>query len=55
MIKNTNYVELNDTGISNFWPSTSNFVCNINKTVLSGIAESFASEFILPKNVSEVD
>lgn len=52
---NSNYVELNTTGIANFWELSSNFLCYINATTLAAIEELFKTSFTLPKSVKEVN
>ena len=53
-IKNANYIELNDTGIDNFWPVSSKFICALNTSGISDIATEFASSFTLPSTVKDV-
>ena len=51
---NSNYVELNSTGIANFWPLSSSFLCYTNTTTLAAIEDLFKTSFTLPNSVKEV-
>ena len=53
-VNNSNFIEINDTGIYNFWPSSSKFLCGLNTTSISDISQIFTSNFTLPANVKEV-
>jgi hypothetical protein len=53
-VKNSNYIELNDTGIDNFWLVSSKFVCSLNTPAISDIAAGFASDFTIPMAVKDV-
>jgi hypothetical protein len=54
MLNSTMYIQLNDSGIPNFWQDSSKFLCGANLTTLSEIAQSFTTDFTLPENVRDV-
>lgn len=53
--QNGAYIEIeNQDRIENFWESSSNFLCYMNRTSLSEVAKTFTKYFTLPDKVREV-
>lgn len=51
---NRMYIEINDSGINNFWNKTSNFLCKTNFDAISMLTDKLSSQFMLPPTIRQV-
>jgi hypothetical protein len=54
MVENAEYVTINDSNIENFWPETSEFLCNTNYSNTIEITNLLIDQFYLPQNIKQV-